>query len=163
MFSFSVTLFRRPRGVGFLLVGSILVVFWKWDSLSWHARGMILGAYGVAFLGFGLIEVLRTRGLLKSGVQTLGTVIGAERDDDTTTTYNPVVQFTTADGRTVEFTSAVGYGSKPDVGGTLDVRYLPHDPEQAEIDRATTLVLPAAFALLTGLGLLVAGAVVYSS
>lgn len=139
-----------------------MVVFWKWDSLSWHARGMILAAYGVTVLGFGLIGVLRSRGLLKSGVQTLGEVVGAERDDDdNATTYSPVVRFTTADGRRVEFTSAVGYGSKPDIGGTVDVRYLPHDPEQAEIDRATTLMLPVALGLLTGLGLLVAGAVVY--
>jgi hypothetical protein len=61
----------------------------------------------------------------------------------------------------VEFTSAVGYSSKPDIGGAVDVRYLPDDPEQAEIDRATTLMLPAASALLIGLGLLVAGVAVY--
>jgi uncharacterized protein DUF3592 len=77
-------------------------------------------------------------------------------------TYAPVVRFTTADGRTVEFTSSVGYSSKPDVGGAVDVRYLPDDPEQAEIDRATMWMLPAAFGLLGGLGLLVAGVVVYS-
>jgi len=36
----------------------------------------------------------------------------------------------------VEFTSAVGYGIEPDVGHAVNVRYLPDDPEQAEIDRA---------------------------
>lgn len=38
LFSVSVAFPRRFRGVGFLLVGSALVVFWNWDSLSWHAR-----------------------------------------------------------------------------------------------------------------------------
>ena len=111
----------------------------------------------------------RTRRLLKSGAMTRGTVVGAEedtsRDHDgtgSTTTYNPVVQFSTADGRTVQFTSAVGYSSEPDVGGAVDVRYLPGDPEQAEIDRAAMWVLPAAFGVLGGLALLVAGGAVYS-
>jgi hypothetical protein len=81
------------------------------------------------------------------------------------------VRFTTADGRAVEFTSAVRYSVTPVIGGVVDVRYLPDDPEQAEIDRAFrllgamlpsyTLWLPAATSLLIGLGLLVAGAVVY--
>jgi Protein of unknown function (DUF3592) len=99
-----------------------------------------------------------------------GIVVGAKEDtswDDhgttTTTTYSPVVRFTTADGRTVEFTSAVGYGSEPDVGGAVDVRYLADDPEQAEINRGTSLMLPPVAALLSGLGLLVAGVVVYSN
>jgi hypothetical protein len=54
------------------------------------------------------------------------------------TTYSPVVRFTTVEGRTVEFTSAVGYSRSPDIGGAVPVRYRPNDPEQAEIDRATT-------------------------
>jgi hypothetical protein len=35
----------------FLVFGSVFVVIWKWDSLSWHDRGMILAAYGVVCLG----------------------------------------------------------------------------------------------------------------
>jgi hypothetical protein len=133
---------------------------------------MILAAYGVTVLGFGLISALRTRGLLKSGARAQGTVVGAEEDtsrghDDatssSTTTYNPVVRFTTADGRTVEFTSAVGSQHRPDIGGAVPVRYRPDDPEQAEIDRASMWMLPAAFGLVGGLGLLVAGVVVYSN
>lgn len=129
---------------------------------------MILAAYGLAVLGFGLIEVVRTGRLFKRGAMARGEVVGAKEDtswDDDgagSTTYSPVVRFTTADGRTVEFTSAVSYGSEPDIGGAVDVRYLPDDPEQAEIDRVTTLMLPAAVGLLGGLGLLVAGVVVYA-
>ena len=171
MFAFRLTFPRSPwaRALSLLLAGSAVVVWWKWDSLSPHARGLILAGYGVTLAGFLLIEAFRTRRLLTSGAMARGTVVGAEedtsRDHDghrSTTTYSPVVRFTTADGRTVTFTSAVGYSSEPDVGGAVDVRYLPDDPEQAEIDRATMWVLPAAFGALGGLGLLVAGVTVYS-
>ena len=166
----NITFARSPgaRALAFLVAGSAVVVWWKWDSLSSHARGLILAAYGVTLAGFVLIEAFRTRRLLTSGAMARGTVVGAEqdtswdRDGRSSTTYNPVVRFTTADGRTVEFTSAVGYSSEPDIGGAVDVRYLPDDPEQAEIDRATMWILPAAFGVLGGLGLLVAGAVVYA-
>jgi hypothetical protein len=157
----------RTRVLGFLVIGSGFVVIWKWDSLSWHARGMILAAYGVLCLGAGLIPALRTRGLLESGAQAQGTVVDVEKDTSSGqyggSTYNPVVRFTAADGRTVEFTSAVGYSRSPDIGGAVPVRYRPGDPEQAEIDRATMWMIPAAFGLVGGLGLLVAAVIVYSS
>ncbi len=157
----------RARVLGFLVIGSGFVVIWKWHSLSWHARGMILAAYGVLCLGAGLIPALRTRGLLESGAQAQGTVVDVEKDTSSGqyggSTYNPVVRFTAADGRTVEFTSAVGYSRSPDIGGAVPVRYRPGDPEQAEIDRATMWMIPAAFGLVGGLGLLVAAVIVYSS
>jgi Protein of unknown function (DUF3592) len=153
----------RARVLAFLVLGSVLVVSWKWDSLRPHARGLILAAYGITLVGFLLIPAFRTRRLLQNGAMAQGTVVGAEEDtDEDGTTYNPVVRFTTADGRMLEFTSVVGYSRKPDVGGAVDVRYLPDDPEQAEIDRATMWMLPAALGVLSGLGLLVAGAVVYA-
>jgi hypothetical protein len=167
--SIGVTFARSPlaRTLVTLVVGSVLVVFWKWDSLSSHARGLILGAYGITFLGSLLVPALRTRRLLKTGVLAEGTVVGAEEhtstaDGITSTRYSPVVQFTTVDGRKVEFTSAVGWGNEPNVGGFVNVRYLPNDPEQAEIDRATIWIVPAAFGLLGGFGLLVAGALMYA-
>jgi hypothetical protein len=128
---------------------------------------MILAAYGVVCLGAGLIPALRARGLLESGTQAQGTVVDAKKDTSSGQyggiTYSPVVRFTTVEGRTVEFTSAVGYSRRPDIGGAVPVRYRPNDPEQAEIDRATTWMVPAAFGLVGGLGLLVAAVIVYSS
>jgi hypothetical protein len=150
-----------------LLLASGLLVSWKWDSLSPHARGMSLAAYGVLVL-FLLIPALRTRELLKSGVQARGTVVGAERDISQDSrgrrsiTYNPVVRFTTADGRLAEFTSTLGYASRPDIGATVPVRYRTDDPAQAEIDRAIMWVFPAVLALVFGLGLLVEGVVTYT-
>jgi hypothetical protein len=57
---------------------TLFVVFLGWSLLGWHARGMILAAYGVALLLVLLLPALRTRERLKSGVQTQGTVVGAE-------------------------------------------------------------------------------------
>jgi hypothetical protein len=157
----------RAKVLGGLAIGSVFAVLAIWDALSWHARGMILAAYGVVCLGAGLIPALRARGLLESGTQAQGTVVDAKKDTSSGqyggTTYSPVVRFTTVEGRTVEFTSAVGYSRSPDIGGAVPVRYRPNDPEQAEIDRATTWMVPAAFGLVGGLGLLVAAVIVYSS
>jgi hypothetical protein len=150
-----------------LLTASAVLLSLKWDSLSVPARGMILAAYGVTVLGFGLVPELRTtRELLKSGARTQGTVVGAEEErdggDHPSTTYHRVVRFTTADGRTVEFTSGVGFGHRPKIGRAVPVRYLGEDPEQAEIDRAYTWMVPVASWLLVGLGLLVAAVNVYT-
>jgi hypothetical protein len=128
---------------------------------------MILAAYGVIGLSL-LISALRTRELLKSGVQAQGTVVGAERHTDRNSrgrrsiTYNPVVRFVTADGRLAEFTSALGYASRPDIGAAVPVRYRAEDPAQAEIDRAIMWVFPAVIGLVFGLGLLVTGVVTYT-
>jgi Protein of unknown function (DUF3592) len=93
--------------------------------------------------------------------------VGAEEetvdtgDGGRSVTYHAVVQFTAADGRTVKLTSGVGFGCQPEVGRAVPVRYRREDPEQAAIDRGVfTWLLPAAFWLLVGLGLLVTGAVV---
>jgi hypothetical protein len=152
--------------VGWLLLGSVLLVWWRWSSLSWHARGMILAAYGVVFGLVMLLPALRTRSLLKTGVQAEGTVVGAEertrtQKNDVVTYYYPQVRFTTPDGRQVVFTSGLGSPSQPQMGYRLRVRYRPGHPEQAEVDRAATWMLRAGFGVVGGLGLLVAGVVVY--
>ena len=155
--------FSRPWIIGLLIFGVILGGLAA-DSGHPHAGGILFAAFGVAILWFGLIPALRVRVLLKDGVQAQGTVVGAERQRiQTLATHHPRVQFTTADGRTVEFTSAVGFAHEPDHGGAVPVRYRRDDPEQAEIERATSWMLEAALGLLAGLGLLVIGVVVYVS
>lgn len=154
----------RVRLLATLLIPSAVLLSLVWDSLSTHARGMILATYGVIILGFALVPELRTtRELLKRGAQTQGTVVGAEEvTSRRSTTYHPVVRFTTADGRSVTFTADVGFGHQPKIGGAVPVRYRREDPEQAEIDRAYTWMVPAAAWLLLGLGLLVNAVVVYT-
>jgi hypothetical protein len=165
----SVTFARGPRAVavGFLLAGSVVLVVQVWDSLSWHARGGILAAYGATVLLVGLVPALRTRALLKGGEPAQGVLVGAKQvtrqgeDGATYYNYHPTVRFTTKDGRQMVFTSAVGSHVEPDLGTPVPVRYRPDDPQQAELDRAVTWVLPAVFGLVGGLGLLVAAVVVH--
>ena len=119
----------RTSLIVILGIGSVFLVRWVWDSFSWHARGMILAAYGVTLLGVALIPALRTRAMLKSGARAEGTVVGTKEGRTSRgTRYYPVVRFTTADGRMVEFTSAVGYSSYDENPGTVSVRYRPDDP-----------------------------------
>ncbi len=49
-------------------------------------------------------------------------------------TYAPVVRFSTADGRTVEFTNRVYRSDKPTVGARIPVLYDPADPQDARVD-----------------------------
>jgi uncharacterized protein DUF3592 len=107
----------RTSLIVILGIGSVFLVRWVWDSFSWHARGMILAAYGVTLLGVALIPALRTRAMLKSGARAEGTVVATKEGRTSRgTRYYPVVRFTTADGRMVEFTSAVGYSSYDERG-----------------------------------------------
>jgi hypothetical protein len=158
---------RRFDLVAVLLFGSIVLVWWRWSSLSWHVRGIILAAYGVVFALLMLPSALRTRGLLKTGAKAEGTVVGAKgkteiQRDDVITYYYPRVRFTTPEGRQVVFTSSFGSPGEPELGDRLRVRYRPEDPQQAEVDHAITWMLRAAFGVVFALGLLVAGVVVYA-
>ena len=135
-----------------------------WDSLSALTRGLILAAYGVTVLGVGLLPELRIRELLKHGAQAQGTVVDAEEDRTPVNnlpsrTDKPMVRFTTSDGRTVTFTTGVGFGRQPRIGGQVPVRYRGEDPERAEIDRAYIWMIPASIWLVVGVGLVVAAAV----
>jgi hypothetical protein len=139
------------------------------DSLAPTTRGLLLVAAGVTLLGVVLPLQLRTRTLLKHGVKVQGTVVGAEEDTGRGSdnlpyrTYHPVVEFTTTDGRTVTFTSGLGFsGRQPRIASAVPVRYRQDDPEEAEIDRAYLWMVPAAPSLLAGVGLLVAAVVAFT-
>ena len=159
---------RHLRWLGVLGAAGIVLLPMLWDSLSTLTRGLILAAYGVAVLGIGLLPELRIRELLKHGTQAQGTVVDAEKGTAhmhtgiPPITHRPVVEFTPTDGRTVTFTSGVGFGHRPSIGGAVPVRYRGEDPERAEIDRAHIWMVPAAIWLVVGVGLLVAAAVVYT-
>jgi hypothetical protein len=142
-----------------LLIGGAFLAFWRWSSLGWHTRGLILAAYGAVLLLVVLLSVLRLR------ARARGTVVGVEQragraNDRPVTYFHPRVRFTTPAGRAVVFTSAIGSTSQPRVGASLRVRYRLADPEQAEVVGVATWVL-GAVAILFGLALLVAGVVLY--
>ena len=158
--------FRGRAGVGVTVSLGAVVLLWSGvlDSLAPTTRGLILVAAGVTLLGVVLPLQLRTRALLKHGVKVQGTVVDVEEETSRRSiTYHPVVRFTTADGRTVTFTSGMGFsGRQPRIGSAVPVRYRQDDPEQAEIERAYIWMLPAAPSLLVGVGLLVAAVNVYT-
>jgi Protein of unknown function (DUF3592) len=152
-----------------LFLGSVVVTAWAWGGLGWHARGMLLAAYGVAVALVLLLPALRTRRRLKAGVSAQGTVVGAEKRISSTgigtwaptfvptPLYHPRVRFTTPDGRTVVFTSALGSpDSELELGRPVPVRYHPDNPQQAQVDtpwaRMWAWILPGALGLLGGLG-----------
>jgi hypothetical protein len=135
---------------------------------------MLLAAYGVAVALVLLRPALRTRARLKAGVSAQGTVVGAEKRISSTgigtwaptfvpnTLYHARVRFPTREGRMVVFTSALGSpDSEFELGRPVRVRYHPDHPEQAQVDTPLAWVVPAALGFLGGLGLLVAGVVVY--
>ena len=162
--------FRGRAGVGLIVsLGAVVLLFsGVLDSLAPTTRGLILVAAGVTLLGVVLPLQLRTRALLKHGVKVQGTVVDVEEDTGRgydnlpSRTYHPVVEFTTADGRTVTFTSGLGFGRQPRISSAVPVRYHQDDPEQAEVDRAFLWMVPSAPPLLAGLGLLVAAVVAFT-
>jgi hypothetical protein len=82
-----------------------------------------------------------------------------------TSSYYPVVTFTTQDGRKVEFRSNMG--SNPPafrVGEIVRVRYLPDDPDSAGIEAFfSPWFLPLMFGGMGAIFLLVAGGIAFAS
>ncbi|MEV4812080.1 DUF3592 domain-containing protein [Micromonospora avicenniae] len=69
------------------------------------------------------------------GTSTTATVTGvtSSRDTDGRMMYSRVLTFTTSDNRPVEFTEPEQSSTRPRVGSTATVSYLPQDPESARI------------------------------
>ncbi|CAG0930339.1 Inner membrane protein YmfA [Thermoflexales bacterium] len=75
-------------------------------------------------------------------------------------TAYPVIEFQTADGRTIQFEGRVGVPwARGKVGRSVKVLYDPTDPEEAVVDSVVELWFPALIFLLVGLGWLVTIAV----
>jgi hypothetical protein len=126
--------------------------------------GWILAACGAVAVAPSVVTMLRVRRVLKQGATAQGIVVGREEASFGDSGYrgHPVIAFTTDDGRAVRFTSRIGYNfGGPDEGTALPVRYLLEDPERAEWDRSRTWIGPLVW-LALGLGLLVAGVVIYA-
>lgn len=75
--------------------------------------------------------------VLLNGVPSTGRVVDyAESNSDGSTTYSSIVEFETADGRTIRFddTSVSSDPPRHSIGQEVPVRYLRETPEQAIID-----------------------------
>lgn len=118
---------------------------------------------GIGMLLGSLFVYQNTRSFLGKAVEANGRVIGLERSRSSSTsstssssTYRPVVEFTTASGKRIEFTSSVG-SNPPSYreGEAVTVLYLAADPYRARIKSFFSLWF--GFMILLGLGLVFAG------
>ena len=104
--------------------------------------GRIIGGFFVLVIGLGLAwgawAIWSSGSAFRaSALQAEGTVVDlvSDRDSDGDITYKPVVEFTTADGRTLQFTG--GTASNPPSysrGEKAGVFYSATDPENARLD-----------------------------
>jgi hypothetical protein len=124
-------------------------------------------AIGAVLLLISLKLWTNTRSFVARATTTQGVVteIIAVRDNDGgSDTYKPVVQFTTADGQAVTFTSS--FSSRPsayDVGQTVPVLYIPGKAHEARIEGFGSLWMGPL--ILAGLGAmfgLIGGSIVYA-
>jgi uncharacterized protein DUF3592 len=142
---------------------------------GWGARRWVviaLSLFGAVFLAVGLTFTVKSVDLLAHGKRAHGTVVDVEWETSQTTHHSSrrssgtstqrlaysVVEFTSADGRSITFRNSVG--SNPPSYGTgdqVDVLYPAGSPEDAAIDSFSSMwLLPLIFDLV---GLVVAGVV----
>jgi hypothetical protein len=114
---------------------------------------------GIGLLLGSLFVYQNTRSFLAQAVEANGTVIGLEHSRSSSTsssgsssTYRPVVEFTTAAGKRIEFTSSVG-SNPPSYreGEPVTVLYLAAEPYRAKIKSFFSLWF--GLIILLGLGL----------
>jgi hypothetical protein len=100
----------------------------------------VFTAVGMGMLVGSLFALADTRGFISRAVEAEGQVIALDRSrsssrsGSSSTTYRPVVEFTSGTGKRIEFTSSVG--SNPPshrVGEAVTVLYNPADPYSARI------------------------------
>lgn len=100
----------------------------------------LFSTIGVGMLVGSFFIFSNTTGFIRRAAQAEGKVIDLERSRSSSSsgsrssTYRPVVEFTTATGKRIEFTSSVG-SSPPShrVGEPVTVLYNPADPQSARI------------------------------
>ena len=113
---------------------------------------------GTVFMTVGVVVGRRARRLRQEGARTVATVVGfkTHRDfDSNRTMYQPVVQWVTGDGRTVETVSSVASNSVGDLrpGAAVTVFYDPDNPKRMLIDGHDSGALVIVFCILGAVGL----------
>lgn len=123
---------------------------------------LLLFVVGAVLTLGGIYELSRVLGIRRHGLRTEGTVVDVEETvegdpESATLASYPVVEFTTAEGRTVRFTSRLSLPVAIEVGKAVPVRYRGDHPEHAVIDTLMrTWAMPVTL-LLFGLTALIIG------
>ena len=119
---------------------------------------------GLALLALAVLITWNTATWLKRTVEAQGTVTQMLHmtDKDGDVTYKPVVRFSTAEGRTIEFKSS--FSTNPPayrVGQSVAVVYLPDEPEKAQIRGFLSLWMgPMIIAFIGAIFFLIGAAIV---
>ncbi|WP_327691270.1 DUF3592 domain-containing protein [Streptomyces sp. NBC_00461] len=113
---------------------------------------------GTVFMTIGVVVGRRSRRLRQEGTKTHATVVRLKtsRDfDSNRTMYQPVVQWVTGDGRTVEAVSSVARNTVGDLhqGAVVTVFYDPANPKRMLIDGHDGGVLVVVFCIVGAAGL----------
>jgi hypothetical protein len=124
--------------------------------------GVIFLAVGAIQLGLGIFFFARTRRFLRTAVETTGTIVDLveSRSSEGGTSYKAVVEFQTADGRSMKWTESMA--SNPpagDIGEQIPIKYDPKNPSRARIAKRFRLWFVSALLGLLGLLFLGIGAV----
>lgn len=90
---------------------------------------------GVVFLVVAVVTFVLTLRFVAGAERVTGTVtdVSRETDSEGEVLFYPVVRFTTAEGRTLEFRSSTGSSSPPQPGDRVEVLYDPDDPQDARL------------------------------
>jgi hypothetical protein len=118
----------------------------RWLPYAFLAGGVVLLIVGAALL-------VRQVQFVTAAERATGTVVAVSRetDSDGEVTFYPVVRFTTAHGKEIEFKSSTG--SKPashSTGDRVEVLYDPDDPSDAQLSGFLDLWLGPGVLLLLG-------------
>lgn len=114
--------------------------------------GLIFLGVGAIQLGLGIFFFVRTRRFLRTAVEATGTIVELIESSGSEggTVYQAVVEFQTADGRSIRWQETMA--SNPPAGQQGDqllMKYDPARPQRARIAKATRLwFLPGLFGLL---------------
>lgn len=118
-------------------------------------------AIGAVSLVVGVVLAVRTAQFVAGAERATGTVIDLKEDYSSSNghyTYYPIVRFTTADGREIQFTSSSGSSpASESPGDEVEVLYESDDPHDAQISGffhvwlwpAVMLPLGAMFIIIT--------------
>ena len=123
--------------------------------------GLIFLAVGAVQLGLGIFFYVRTRRFLRTAVETTGTIVDLieSRSSEGGTTFQAVVEFQTADGRSIRWQESMA--SNPPAGQPgeqIPVKYDPANPDKARIAKTFRLWFLSGLLVLLGLVFLAIGA-----
>ena len=117
---------------------------------------IIFSLAGLTLIFFGVLCVRNACIKIRTWKTVSGIVVGYKEYDNpqanrSTTSFCPQVQFSTDDGRLIDFTSSSGSNRRPyRIGAAIKVLHDPNDPTKATIKSISNLFLPAFFLFLFG-------------